>query len=944
MKKSYLLFLVIVSMFMMSCGGHFFNPRYYYGKKSSSEAEQEQIPAGDVSVGTGSDVPEDQDPFKVGEWNDINYKFDGKKISDFLFAASFDGNNVPVYTFFKDGTQWVVSDALTAEKKYNAKDGANTAQGYTISDATFYRYDGKNPLVDPESEYNTSERMERFVFYRLVGEAVIVPLNNYLIAVDTYSKLVFAYGKITKTGSKLGQYYPTAFEAVELHGDKRPFYEYDPIGFMAYDEVKDVMTLTLYEEYQNEMAKDANAYFPQVHDASRGIAYYDGPSSAGRSPYYYVNVADIDPSTILDKFVSKTYGTRNKLMLYNYEFSPDGKTLTVTSTYFYEENNPSTTQYTFSKVTGATSVEYTNSNGASIVITGLGADFEKIKDEDREYTLNYKDPGPDFIYRVAGKIYKNTEEDRTYEFSVDGMSFKYTDGSGTKTYYFSQQSDPSEAKAAYSQTGSVFWGIKLSEYNGTKDGQISGASVEVGMINPDLAMTGTLSSYVAYIDQSTIPSRFVETVSGQTYFYRNYQEPNSGNGNSLNAYKYVFNKDATELTYTEMVYKQEDVSTKYKLQSVDGSKAVYTSTDGSKTLSLALGMNPNMIYDGEGSSLADYTATDYGPFFLDIVRGSEYIAEDKSYKYNFTSDGKILTFTYASGEEIKYDYSQTGTEYFKAAYKQQNTWFPRYWALRVTSLGGVLEMSTGSLAFPTDILRDAAYGWKAILGSGSLVKDPFLNAVAGRVFEVRNGTDSTKLERYTFSSGGASIVYEQIDWYTDQPIEGSRVEYYGYEKSSDTKGIYKYNDSLNNTINKIEFSVDSMSPTKLFKANGEVGQYNYQDPGPYIYDVIKGKTYKRTDGSTYVVDDTGKSIKYYKDGIGTDLTRTYTFNKVNEDNHLEAAYYDPDEWLFGYGAYWAVEIMEEYKDVNLYVSSGALKDPDHAINSGAYNDPYVKVQ
>ena len=937
MKKSYLLFLVIVSMFMMSCGGHFFNPRYYYGKKSSSEAEQEQIPAGDVSVGTGSDVPEDQDPFKIGEWNDINYKFDGKKILDFLFAASFDGNNVPVYSFFKDGTQWVVSDALTAEKKYNAKDGANTAQGYTISDATFYRYDGKNPLVDPESEYNTSERMERFVFYRLVGEAVIVPLNNYLIAVDTYSKLVFAYGKITKTGSKLGQYYPTAFEAVELHGDKRPFYEYDPIGFMAYDEVNDVMTLTLYEEYQNEMAKDANAYFPQVHDASRGIAYYDGPSSAGRSPYYYVNVADIDPSTILDKFVSKTYGTRNKLMLYNYEFSSDGKTLTVTSTYFYEENNPSTTQYTFSKVTGATSVEYTNSNGASIVITGLGADFEKIKDEDREYVLNYQDPGPDFIYRVAGKIYKNTDDGITYEFSVDGMSFKYTDGSGTKTYYFSQQSDPSEAKAAYSQNGGNFWGIKLSEHDGVKDGQISGAVTEIGMINPGMAMTGTLSSYVAYIDASTIPSRFVETVSGQTYFYRNYQEPNSGNGNSLNAYKYVFNKDATELTYTEMVYKQEDVSTKYKLQSVDGSKAVYKSTDG-KTLNLALGMNPNMIYDGEGSSLADYTATDYGPFFLDIVRGSEYIAEDKSYKYNFTSDGKILTFTYSSGEEIKYDYSQTGTEYFKAAYKQQNTWFPRYWALRVTSLGSVLEMSTGSLAFPTDILRDAAYGWKAILGSGSLVKDPFLNAVAGRVFEVRNGTDSTKLERYTFSSGGASIVYEQIDWYTDQPIEGSRVEYYGYEKSSDTKGIYKYNDSLNSTITKIEFSVDSMSPTKLFKSGGQVGEYNYQDPGPYIYDVVKGKKFVCENGNTIEFGPDGKTIiqNNVDPAISLSKYETYTFQKVQDGKHTVSAYWEDDAGIFGY---WKFVVEDKGKSV--WQSSGALATANNIINSGSKGDTYI---
>ncbi|MEI0525937.1 hypothetical protein R4K54_08425 [Brachyspira murdochii] len=930
MKKTYLLFLVIISMFMMSCGGHFFNPRYYYNKSSSTSTLEDGTPA-DVDLGI-AEVPTDQDPFLNGQWNSIDYQFDGSKILEFLFAASFDGNNVPVYTFFKDGTVWTLSDAATAENKYKAQDGANKAQGYSISDATFYRYDYKNPLIAPENSYNKSERMKRFVFYRLVGNAVVVPLNNYLIAVDTYSKLVFAYGKITKTGSTMGQAYPTAFEAVELHGEKRPFYEYDPIGFMAYDASSDSLKLTLYEEYQNEMAKDANAYFPQVHDASRGIAYYDGPASAGRSPYYYVNVADIDPKTILDKLVSKTYGTRNKLMLYNYSFSEDGRTVTVTSTYFYEESTPSTTEYTFSKVTGATSVEYTNSNGAAIVITGLGTDFEKIKDEEREYTLNYQDPGPDFIYRVAGKIYKNPDDKITYEFSVDGMSFKYTDGSGTKTYYFSQQSDPSEAKAAYSQTGSVFWGIKLSDHNNTKDGQISGAVTEAGMINPGMAMTGTLASYVAYIDASTIPSQFVETVSGKTYFYRNYQEPDSGNGNSLNAYKYVFNKDASELTYTEMVYKQEDVSTKYKLKSVSGSKAVYiNTTDSSKTLNLALGMNPNMIYDDTGSSLADCTASDKGPFFLDIVRGSEYIAEDKSYSYKFSSDGKLLTFTYASGESTQYDYTQTATEYFKAAYKQQNTWFPRYWALRVTSLGGVLEMSTGSLAFPTDILRDASYGWKAILGSGTLVKDAFLSAVAGRVFKVRNSSNSLLLDRYTFSSGGAFITYEQIDWYTDKVVDSTSITYDQYIKVSDTKGIYKYTDASGNSVS-ITFSVDSSSPSTLSKDNAVAGYYNYQDPGPNFVDRVKGKTYVKSDGEgKYVFSSDGLTLTDY-DKSGEKI-EDYKFAEVDYEpvgsdfvTGDRAIYERPDRpWYEAAFPYWGLKLVTESgkKDYKLYWTGSA---------------------
>ncbi|AEM21605.1 hypothetical protein Bint_0980 [Brachyspira intermedia PWS/A] len=937
MKKTHLLFLLIISIFMMSCGGHFFNPRYYYNK-SASDSEQGEIP--DTTPETPpEEVPENEDPFKNGDWNDPTYGgYDASKFKTWLFKASFQKDKLPIYTFFEDDTRYWISGVMDwnniPANYYDGKDGENYAGSIignvSITGLKVYQYVANNPLYSKEGYLEG--RLDRFNFYSINGKASVATLRQYLIAVDTYSKFIFAFGAITGTQNVAGDEVPISFEAIEKHGDKRPFFEYDPIGY-----VKEDGSVVLYEHYRKEFVAAPTEYMPKIHTEFEKMAEHK-ENGQGSSPYLKVDVSTIDPSTVLNNFKDKQYGIRDKLVLYTYTFDSTANTVTLTAEHFYD-GDMGTETYTFSKVAGLTSAEYTNSSGKAIIINGI-EDYNKLKDGSREYILNYNDPGPDFIYRVAGKIFVNNDENRTYEFSADGMSFKYTEGSKTITYYFSKQSDPSESKAAYSQTGSVFWGIKLSDYNGIKDGQISGAITEVGMINPDMAMTGTLASYVAYIDQSSIPSEFVETVKGKTYFYRNYQEPNSGNGNSLNAYKYVFNNDATELTYTEMVYKQEDVSTTYKLDNVNGLQATYTSNG--KTLVIKLGINPNMIYNGEGSALADCTATDKGPFFLDIVRGSEYIAEDKSYSYKFSDDGKLLTFTYSSGESINYDYTQTGTEYFKAAYKQQDTWFPRYWALRVTSLGGVLEMSTGSLAFPTDILRDASYGWKAVLGSGSLVKDPFLNAVAGRVFEVRNGTDSTKLERYTFSSGGASIVYEQIDWYTDQPIEGSRVEYYGYEKSSDTKGIYKYNDSLNNTITKIEFSVDSMSPTKLFKSSGQVGEYNYQDPGPYIYDVIKGKTYKRSSGATYVVDNTGKSIQYYENGIDKGLTTTYTFNKVNNVNHLEAAYYDPKAWGFLGAGYWAVEIMEEYKDKNLYVSTGALKTPDHAINSGDYGDPYIK--
>lgn len=890
MKKiQIILIFLAVSLLFSSCARRF-SPMYYYNKKASSNSEADN-PTSDI--GGDEYIPPDEDPFINGQWNDINYRFDGNKILEFLFGASFDGNNVPIYKFYKkDAKTWELQDSLTSEYYFNGSDDGNKAQTYNINPANFYRYNYKNPLVDPTAGYNQSTRMERFLFYRLQGKAVVVSLNNYLIAIDTHSKLVFAYAKITKTGEAAGQKYPTEFKPVEEYGEKKKFYEYDPIGFLSYNESKDSLTLTLYEEYQKEMARDANAYFPQVHDASRNIAGYDNASSAGRSPYYMVAIEDIDPQTIMDQLKGKTYAVRDKLNLYTYKFSEDGKKVTFIVNNFYDGETIKK-ELLYSEVAGATSLKY-----GDVTITGLGT-YDKIKDGNREYILDYKDNGPDFIYRVAGKIFKNANANRTYEFSADGMSFKYIENGKTTTYNFVEQSSPSESKAAYSKSGNVFWGLKLSEHEGKKDGRISGGS-ESANLNPGTAMIGDLNDYEAFIDDSSIPSEFVTTVAGKTYFYRDYTQPDSGNGNSLNAYKYIFNSDAKELTYVEMVYKQEDVSTIYKLDNINGIQATYTSNG--KTLVIKLGVNPNMIYNEEGSALADSTATDKGPFFLDMVRGNEYIAEDKSYKYSFSSDGKILTFTYASGETKQYDYTQTATEYFKAAYKQQNTWFPRYWALRVTSQGNTLEMSTGSLAYPTDIIRDATYGWKAILGGGMLIKDNFLNAVASKVFEVRNSTDSLKLDRYTFSSGGASIVYEQIDWYTDKVIESSKIEFYGYEKIDDTKGRYKYNNASGEIVT-VEFSIDSLSSTTLSKNNIVSGYYNYQDPGPYFYDRVKGATFVKGDVSfTFSADGKSVTTKNMNGGaFKGDGTYYYKKEKDNGSDRSGAVYEFTGEYIFGIG-------------------------------------------
>lgn len=882
MKKSYLLFLVMVSMFMMSCGGHFFNPRYYYGKSSSSEAE-EQAPAEDIGVGGGSDVPEDQDPFKVGEWNDINYKFDGKKISDFLFAASFDGKNVPVYSFFKDGTQWAVSDAATAEKKYNAKDGANTAQGYSITGATFYRYDAKNPLVAPESDYNKSERMERFVFYRLVGKAVVVPLNNYLIAVDTYSKLVFAYGKITKTGSTMGQYYPTAFEAVELHGDKRPFYEYDPIGFMSYDEVKDVMTLTLYREYQEEMAVDANAFFPKIHDSTRKVAGYEDKESAGLSPYYYVNVADIKPETILEQFKGKTYAIRSGLNLYTYVFSSDGKQVTITKDHFYDGKTSKNT-YTFTKVTGATSLQY-----GDITITGLDS-YAKVRDSinNVDAELDYVDPGPEFIYRVRGKVYDAEDKSYSYKFNSDGTVLEYYENGELDTRYIFNQQDASD-RAVYQREGGgsfSYRGFRVDEHDGTKDGVLyrSGTAGDI----PSLTSTDGITDQPGYLNaDESIIDFFVDAVASKVYAFRDYKGT-PGDGRSLTTFEYRFSGDGKTITYIEEVAKEESSSVTYTLVEDKGKEAIYKDNSGTQ-YTFSLQSSGQYLYKGEESA-GELNFYDRGAYFLDIVVNTTYYSMDGTYKYEFDGSGN-LTYTYPSGEKATYtitDKYGSSSDYTKAAYIEDGALVFKYWALRLGANGTMIQMSTGALAIAENILTSAAYGYDAyITGKDGQTVDRFMSVVAGETYRMRDKENIILMNYYTFSKAGNYITHVVTNTQTSE-LTSSNM-YYNYTAiDKQFNGQYEQMTPKQNKT----FTIKN-SDSELYMDNVIVGYKNYDDSSFEFMSRLAGKTYITDDGKKYVFSANGDYFDFYVNDEKQN-SAPYKYLEHNGDT----GYYDDNNFNF----------------------------------------------
>ena len=275
---------ILIILFIVSCTNSF-NPKYfYYNKNKNIQTEN----GSSEDLDNTEYVDPAKDPFKNGEWNNINYGFDGSKIPSWFLKVSFGDGNVPSYGFFNpnDGRRWIDGDLSKNEKYFDgSKDGNRVTSplSVAIDPLKIYRYDYKNPLVTPNSSYNLSERMKRFLFIRIDGEAVI-KLDQYLIAIDTYSKFIFAYAKITETGKApvVGTPYPTKFEPIEKYVDKRPFYEYDPIGFVQSDG-----TIILYQEYKDEMRKGATDYVPSIHRVSskvRDMAKHN-VNNPGRSPY-----------------------------------------------------------------------------------------------------------------------------------------------------------------------------------------------------------------------------------------------------------------------------------------------------------------------------------------------------------------------------------------------------------------------------------------------------------------------------------------------------------------------------------------------------------------------------------------------------------------------------------------------------------------------------------
>lgn len=477
-KSNFLLFLVLISAFMMSCGRYSFNPRYYYGKNSSYSSDEDgviDIP----EVAPPKEIPAEEDPFKVeSEYNNPNYGgYDAGKFDSWLFKASFRDDKLPIYTFFDDTTRYWTAGGMDwnsiPANYYLGKDGENKAQGYAIKNLTVYKYDKDNPLYDDKGYL--PGRMDRFRFYSINGvsgvASINAPLKQYLIAVDTYSKFVFAFGKITGTESFMGQDVPSKFEAIEFHGDKKDFYEYDPIGYVTI-----TGEVAFYQHYIDEFVANPTSYTPKQHGYDNYAEH--NKTKPGKSPYVPLNsnteASDEDKKKYEEdiKQYAKEYKYRNysgyqksptgekdqidleewkkagylglSLTLYTYNLSSDGNTLTVTTEEFDSTSSSSKT-YKLSMINSAYKATYTNisdpSDTLSISIVQNDNGNSTISVSGTVLDENFQDYGPIFVDRVRNAKFDKrgktsippggtfthsmgeTVNGTRYEFNADGTEF-----------------------------------------------------------------------------------------------------------------------------------------------------------------------------------------------------------------------------------------------------------------------------------------------------------------------------------------------------------------------------------------------------------------------------------------------------------------------------------------------------------------------------------------
>lgn len=896
MKRVFLFFIVFGVLFT-SCNmgmlGRYSDYYYYSSNKSTSG---DSGPGADIEI-PNIEVDPDKDPFIQGEWNKPDYKFDGSVFDSWLLKVEFDGSNIPQYGFFEDGTQWTESQVKVGypEVSFNADKRGWKAQGYGMNPLSIYRYDHKNPLIAVDGTYNNSDRLQRFLFYRIIGEAVVVDLDQYLIAVDTYSKFVFAYAKVTSTTTVVGNKVPNGFGPVESYGEKRFFYEYDPIGY-----VDEKGTVTLYKSYIDEMRKSAVDYFPSIHNKVDMTMATHSPSGEGRSPYYTLDLDSVTPippeevEEFLKSLSEKMYlGRATQDVSYvdatgaQKQISVPGETR-FSIKFGIAEDKKITATYTVGDVTeelefdGTTTEVYGNSlplknANKEIKVSIVNATCIEFTDNNRKHYgyTDFQDTGVHFLLQTKGCVYEVKNSTGAYIFV--GADAKIHDIKENMVYAFSPKDSDSATSVTYVNSKGKEATVSISDNGNT--------------LKIDNSLTGPSDREAVRVPVPADPKSLIQ---GKTFKFRDYSEyvptgtdkiPSGykSTGKSKILYEYSFDNAATTVSYyaTEYMKDRRLVGT-YSLTQED---SVFAFNKDGTDITLVVPAE-GLITDGE--TMYQENFTDHGPIFVDRVAGA--VFTNGGISYTFSEDG--LSFVLKDGSKTwNYTFARFDnalTENYTAVYQFKDSTFgygrvvliPRNNTMR----NDVIRVSTvgGTIGGLGDGGSDAGLGYEAY--RGQTVTDFFIENVAGKSYVVRDGL---ALYTYQFDESGSHAVLKRQLWNTQEETEVAEMALTFATQESGTKATY--NCGAPESGNYRTVTVELQDQNKYFVADSKTytESTQFQDLGPEFYYRVQGKTFVYRDdydNAELVFSADGKTLTDTHDGT------VYVLSSVDTTNHTQAKY------------------------------------------------------
>ena len=664
--------------FIFSCSHGFLKDPRLYNAKTAEKAAMSVAPEPSLELTGGVDTFD-----KTDQWYN-NRASNGDEDSvdkldfphtDFetmsLVGTYFNNSNVPVYAM-KHENVWVSKDAAKAEFVH-AKAPDTEGQGYGISNVHWYQYRGKNPVYAADGNYNKTleftekgnPKLCRFYFYRFTGKTLSPSLDNFLFAVDSYSKLMFAFAKPTDTKSVFGNNVPTAWgptDSAPFIGQVYQFYMYDPVGYVE-KKGDGSYNVVLYQWFSNNLAK--GEYQPTLgglNADSQGVPLNDvakkQPDKPGKSPFnnhtadfFEENMKLLGKAGVPFFRRESTPSGGNGLVLYKYVISEDGKTITRTAESWNELSTTGldTIEYTISKKEerdgGSATKGIATFNGSTI-------DFE-ISDESRTIIFNNKekassnflDPGPDFIERVKhDPAYKYGED--SYTFSENG---KVLTMNGTKYYYCeNRESDTDKSRAVYKKNDASFYGLELSGKDST---------IEMTSWSGFYAIRWYTLGWTAYLDEKPGTS-FTDNLKGKTFTLR---ETDDEGAYTLNLHTYKFQNNSGTFVTTDWHTGQETT----KSITVSNGSSNETGTVDGQPATLSMPENGNWTLTINGKTYyRNYK--DPGPSFIYRVRNRWYQGQHLWYpehNYVFSADGKTMYYIYdGTTEAYSWNGNPTDTE------------------------------------------------------------------------------------------------------------------------------------------------------------------------------------------------------------------------------------------------------------------------------------------